>query len=562
MSVLSIEEKSPTKKSFLRAWIVAFLCRVLGVSLVLRDFTRAESPSHKGTKSPFKIILKILAQQYLESIRARASDNRTREKETRACMCGDGTLRVRHVRRRFQSRASLSALFFVAVAMSIGSKFVSTAAEDEAPMDHIMETYSGVDATFQESELNTFLKALDTKGTSQQTSSDDDHSGHDHDYSGHDHHHEEEQVATTVLTAAELFREYGATSSATSLNQAEFSESCPELLKCATDATCTFDYGEDDHDHGDENTSKYVKLKAGLAAAVFGESMFGWMIPMVSEALAGRKARWVMSLLNAFSGGVFLSAGLTHLFPHLIEYQEQVKISPSGYPAGFALALTGYLAVFFVERVLFHIHNHSVHSDGHDDHCCETDSKTISGHAQGCGDSLTEEQKKRPYILLGAISVHSCLAGLALGVQKSRNNILTLFTAIAAHKAPAALSIGASFVKGKANRTVSLTSMIFFSLTTTCGIFIGIGLGSVSVETVLVLEALASGTFLYGGTSEIVADEFEMSDKECDEHEGTHSKKVHAGRPFSQRLALFIAYAGGAGIILLSNLATEGEHTH
>ena len=104
--------------------------------------------------------------------------------------------------------------------------------------------------------------------------------------------------------------------------------------------------------------------------------------------------------------------------------------------------------------------------------------------------------------------------------------------------------------------------MIFFSLTTTCGIFIGIGLGSVSVETVLVLEGLASGTFLYGGTSEIVADEFEMSDKECDEHEGTHSKKVHAGRPFSQRLALFIAYAGGAGIILLSNLATKGEHTH
>ena len=64
--------------------------------------------------------------------------------------------------------------------MSIGSKFVSTAAEDEAPMDHIMETYSGVDATFRESELNTFLKALDTKGASQQTSSDDDHSGHDH----------------------------------------------------------------------------------------------------------------------------------------------------------------------------------------------------------------------------------------------------------------------------------------------------------------------------------------------------------------------------------------------
>ena len=71
-----------------------------------------------------------------------------------------------------------------------------------------------------------------------------------------------------------------------------------------------------------------------------------------------------------------------------------------------------------------------------------------------------------------------------------------------------------------------------------------------------------AGTEAFLQIVEIVADEFEMSDKECDEHEGTHSKKVHAGRPFSQRLALFIAYAGGAGIILLSNLATEGEHTH
>jgi zinc transporter 1/2/3 len=256
--------------------------------------------------------------------------------------------------------------------------------------------------------------------------------------------------------------------------------------------------------------------------------------------------------------------------------------------------LTGYLLVFFVERVLFHIHGHAIHPNGHDNHCCETDSgpekyaeegkkKGAEDHHHGHGHShdhhshdhdhdheqggeaqSCEELRasKRPYILLAAISVHSVLAGLTLGVQKSRQNILTIFTAIAAHKAPAALSIGSSFVNGKASKMVSTTSMIIFSLTTTCGIFIGMGLGSVSIETVFVLEALASGTFLYGGTSEIVADEFEMSDKDCDEHEGNHVKKVHAGRSLSQRLALFFAYAGGAGVILLSNLALDGEHAH
>jgi len=445
-------------------------------------------------------------------------------------------------------------------------------------MDHIMETFSGANAALEESELNRFLKAMATGGASEEESEEDEHEAHaGHEEEAHAD-HDDGHVATHV-TAAELLREYGAAGeAATSLTEAEFTEACPELLKCAVDAECAFEYGEEDAaSGGTANPSKsHTKLKAGLAAAVFGESVFGWMIPTIFQAVAGRKARWVLSLLNAFSGGVFLSAGLTHLFPHLMEYQEQVKIMPAGYPAGFALALTGYLLVFFIERVLFHIHGHAIHLNGHDNHCCETNSGPDAeegkkkggedhhhlhgGNAHESCDDL--RARRRPYILLAAISVHATLAGLTLGVQKSRQNILTIFTAIAAHKAPAALSIGSSFLKGKASKTVTTTSMIIFSLTTTCGIFIGIGLGSVSIKTVFVLEALASGTFLYGGTSEIVADEFEMSDKDCDEHGGNHVKKVHAGRSLSERLALFACYAGGAGVILLSNLALDGEHSH
>jgi zinc transporter 1/2/3 len=494
-------------------------------------------------------------------------------------------------RSRATTTTRLAFLVF-AVMMSVGFPgkiediFCSAAetGEEETAMEHIMETFSGANAALEESELNRFLKAMATGGASEEESEEDDHEAHAHEEEAHAH--DDGHVATHV-TAAELLREYGAAGeAATSLTETEFTEACPELLKCAVDADCAFEYGEEEDasSSGTANPSKsYTKLKAGLAAAVFGESVLGWMIPTVSEAVAGRKARWVMSLLNAFSGGVFLSAGLTHLFPHLMEYQEQVKITPAGYPAGFALALTGYLLVFFVERVLFHIHGHAIHPNGHDNHCCETDSgpekyaeegkkkggedhhhghghsHEHGGEAQSCNELRAS---KRPYILLAAISVHSVLAGLTLGVQESRQNVLTIFTAIAAHKAPAALSIGSSFVNGRASKMVSITSMIIFSLTTTCGIFIGMGLGSVSIETVFVLEALASGTFLYGGTSEIVADEFEMSDKDCEEHGGNHVKKVHAGRSLSQRLALFLAYAGGAGVILLSNLALDGEHAH
>ena len=112
-----------------------------------------------------------------------------------------------------------------------------------------------------------------------------------------------------------------------------------------------------------------------------------------------------------------------------MEYQEQVKITPAGYPAGFALALTGYLLVFFIERVLFHIHGHAIHPNGHDDHCCETsaeegkkkgqhhhhehsDHHHHHEHSEGPQTCEDLRKSKRPYILLAAISVHSVLAGL------------------------------------------------------------------------------------------------------------------------------------------------------
>ena len=192
--------------------------------------------------------------------------------------------------------------------------------EEETAMEHIMETFSGANAALEESELNRFLKAMATGGASEEESEEEeDHGAHAHEEEAHAH--EDDGHVATHVTAAELLREYGAAGeAATSLTEAEFTEACPELLKCAVDADCAFEYGEEEDaaSGSTANPSKsYTKLKAGLAAAVFGESVFGWMIPTVSEAVAGRKARWVMSLLNAFSGGVFLSAGLTHLFPHL-----------------------------------------------------------------------------------------------------------------------------------------------------------------------------------------------------------------------------------------------------
>lgn len=75
-----------------------------------------------------------------------------------------------------------------------------------------------------------------------------------------------------------------------------------------------------------------------------------------------RARRW-LSLLNCFSGGVFLAAGLVHLLPHCQESQERLGALVGDYPLYLVLITLGYMLVLFVERVLFDVHG-SAHGHG------------------------------------------------------------------------------------------------------------------------------------------------------------------------------------------------------
>ena len=71
-----------------------------------------------------------------------------------------------------------------------------------------------------------------------------------------------------------------------------------------------------------------------------------------------------MSICNAFSGGVFLTAGLTHILPHVVE--SSAEVDHGDYPLPYVLVILGYMLIFLVERVIFHTHGHSL--DDHDTH--------------------------------------------------------------------------------------------------------------------------------------------------------------------------------------------------
>ena len=174
-------------------------------------------------------------------------------------------------------------------------------------------------------------------------------------------------------------------------------------------------------------------------------------------------------------------------------------------------------------------------------------------------------------VILLAISLHAVLAGITLGVQGERSNVITIAVAICSHKAPAAFSIGAKFLRDGMPVKLVLPLIGAFSLVTPVGIGIGICIGSAKPVLRLILEGLAAGTFIYVGATEITTDEFEMIARSCqtlhgsapkvaiDVEDGHHTHRVHGAPGRMARLTAFSAYAAGCLVIMLSNLA---PHAH
>ena len=116
-------------------------------------------------------------------------------------------------------------------------------------------------------------------------------------------------------------------------------------------------------------------------------------------------------------------------------------------------------------------------------------------------------------VLMSALSVHSLLEGIALGLQDTTEHVFTLAIGLMAHKWVEAVALATSFIKSKRSLFVSGLFMLFFSLATPVGVAIGIGLSFTQSELIeATFTGVAAGTFLYVGCNEVVAEEFEEHD--------------------------------------------------
>ncbi len=198
----------------------------------------------------------------------------------------------------------------------------------------------------------------------------------------------------------------------------------------------------------------------------------------------------LFSIGNSFAGGIFLGAGLLHLLPDGIELLSSV----SDYPLALLLAAASLGILLFLEKVVF----------------IEREARDL----ENIGKSAFE-----PYLLALILSIHSFIAGAALGIERTILASTVLFIAIIAHKGGAAFALGISMVRAGIIKRRHIKVILLFSIMTPLGIFLGSalsrGFGSSTGQMLEgVFDSLAAGTFIYVAVLDIIEEEFSIPGNE------------------------------------------------
>jgi zinc transporter 1/2/3 len=238
-----------------------------------------------------------------------------------------------------------------------------------------------------------------------------------------------------------------------------------------------------------------IEVKLGFALAILAAGALGGAIPLRrsdTHLQAGRFLGWG----NALAAGVFLGAGLVHMLPDASEAWRELGFE---YPMAFLLAAGGFVLMLLVEHVLL---PESAHEMVH----APSDERFAHLHDTGRTGFTA-------YAVLIALSVHSLMAGLALGAEPELAGAFVIFLAITAHKSTGGFALGVSLVRNQLPKHLAWSLLALFSLATPLGIGIGAALGEL-LEGRLRLGfeatflALAAGTFAYVATLDILRDEF------------------------------------------------------
>lgn len=251
-----------------------------------------------------------------------------------------------------------------------------------------------------------------------------------------------------------------------------------------------------------------VEIKLAAATLIFLSGLVGGMLPLRFDE--SERSKRLLALGNGFAGGIFLGAGLIHM---LGDAQMGFSSLAFDYPVALLIAGGGFLAVLFLEMVAL---------QGRED----------VGAMSGGTNAVY------PFLLIVVLSVHSLIAGTALGLETSVAASAALVVAILAHKGSAAFALGVSLKTARFERRRMGMLVALFSCMTPLGVLLGFAFSQTLADSTAVLvealfDALAAGTFVYVAVLDII--------------EETFAEKVDLGLKF---LVLLLGFFGMALLAL------------
>ena len=224
-----------------------------------------------------------------------------------------------------------------------------------------------------------------------------------------------------------------------------------------------------------------VKAVAVLAILLFG--LVGGAIPIL--ATRHHASHRILSLGNALAGGIFLGAGFLHLLPEASETLEDLV----EYPLAPLLAAIGVCVLLLIDRVLLE-----------------------SFRSGGTPRGEEAHQPVYPVVLLVVLSIHSVIAGIALGLEAELAASVLVMIAILCHKGSAAFALVVSVIASGAGTSRVWRTLVVFAAMTPLGIVIGTGASSLLEGQAATLiegsfNALAAGTFVYVAILDVISAE-------------------------------------------------------
>lgn len=226
-----------------------------------------------------------------------------------------------------------------------------------------------------------------------------------------------------------------------------------------------------------------LAVKAVAALAILLVGLAGGAIPIL--ATRHRASHRILSLGNALAGGIFLGAGFLHLLPEASETLEDVV----EYPLAPLLAATGVCVLLLIDRVLL---------------------ESFRSGRSSYGEAA--QQPVYPVVLLVVLSIHSVIAGVALGLETELATSVLVMIAILCHKGSAAFALVVSVIASGAASSRVWRTLVVFAAMTPLGILIGTGASSLLEGQVAMLiegsfNALAAGTFVYVAILDVISAE-------------------------------------------------------